>query len=61
MYLFIEYPSWISPTIFSGLPIRWYSLMYLVAFAVAFLLVWKQIKRKEVNLTVDEATTLFLY
>ncbi|MDD2404863.1 MAG: prolipoprotein diacylglyceryl transferase [Sphaerochaetaceae bacterium] len=61
MYLFIEYPSWISPTIFSGLPIRWYSLMYLVAFAVAFLLVCKQIKRKEVNLTVDEATTLFLY
>lgn len=36
--LFVEYPSWIDPYVIDGLPIRWYAVMYLVAFFVAYLL-----------------------
>ena len=39
--LFINYPSWIHPEIFPGVPvlglIRWYGLMYIFAFSTAFL------------------------
>lgn len=45
MYLSIAYPSWLHPEIFPGLPvlgiIRWYSLMYIVAFSTAFWLLKK--------------------
>ena len=34
MLSYIPYPAWIKPEIIPGLPIRWYGLMYLVAFAV---------------------------
>ena len=38
-------PSWIRPEIVPFLPIRWYGLMYLVAFAVTYLLFTWQLKR----------------
>lgn len=38
--LYIDYPSWIHPEIFPGVPIlgliRWYGLMYIFAFGTAF-------------------------
>ncbi len=38
--LYINYPSWIHPEIFPGVPflglIRWYGLMYIFAFGTAF-------------------------
>ncbi|MDR3284733.1 MAG: prolipoprotein diacylglyceryl transferase, partial [Treponema sp.] len=41
MLLAINYPSWIHPEIFPGVPvlglIRWYGLMYIFAFAAAYL------------------------
>ncbi len=44
--LFINYPSWIHPEIFPGIPVlglvRWYGLMYIFAFATAFLVLRKQ-------------------
>lgn len=61
MPLFIEYPSWISPYVFTALPIRWYSLMYIVAFGITFALYVRQLKRKEIDGTVDDAMNLFLY
>ena len=40
MFLYLNYPSWIHPQIFPGIKvlglIRWYGLMYAVAFIVAF-------------------------
>ena len=36
MTLFISFPSWISPQIFPSLPLRWYGLMYVVAFSIAY-------------------------
>ncbi len=48
-------PSHISPTLFSigSFQLRYYSLMYLVAFAVAYLLFAYRIKRKEIELTTE--------
>ena len=36
--LFVEYPAWIDPYVIDGLPVRWYAVMYLVAFFIAYLL-----------------------
>jgi len=48
MFLAIQYPSWIHPEIFPGVPflgiIRWYGLMYLFAFGTAYL-VFKKLAR----------------
>ena len=36
--LFAQFPSWIDPYVIPGLPIRWYAVMYLVAFGIAYAL-----------------------
>lgn len=48
-------PSHISPTLFSigSFQLRYYSLMYLVAFAVAYSLFAYRIKRKEITITTE--------
>ena len=47
MTLFINYPSWIHPEIFPGIPflsaVRWYGLMYVFAFATAYFVFKKQV------------------
>ena len=45
MFAFIRYPDWIKPEIIPGLPVRWYGLMYIVAFAVAYFILIYQVKR----------------
>jgi len=48
MLAYIQYPSWIHPEIVPWLPIRWYGLMYLVAFVITYLLfTWQLRERKE--------------
>ena len=46
--LYINYPSWIHPEIFPGVPflglIRWYGLMYIFAFGTAFLVLKRLLK-----------------
>lgn len=48
MFLFTNYPSWIHPEIFPGVPVlgllRWYGLMYIFAFATAYTILKKQLK-----------------
>ena len=48
-------PSHISPSLFSigSFQLRYYSLMYLVAFAVVYLLFLYRIKRKEIHISSD--------
>ena len=45
-FLYINYPSWIHPEIFPGVPflglLRWYGLMYVFAFGFAYLALKKQ-------------------
>ncbi|MCL2480078.1 MAG: prolipoprotein diacylglyceryl transferase [Spirochaetaceae bacterium] len=59
MLSFINYPSWLKPEIFPVLPVRWYGLMYIVAFAIAYFLVKKQIKEKDLKTTDDTLTNIF--
>lgn len=47
----LAFPSWLRPTVAPGLPIRWYGLMYLVAFLITWLLF--RIAAREQQLTDD--------
>lgn len=53
MPLYINYPSWIHPEIFPGIPflslIRWYGLMYVFAFVTAFLVFKKEATQGDLN------------
>lgn len=46
--LYINYPSWIHPEIFPGVPVlsllRWYGLMYIFAFGTAFMVLKKLLR-----------------
>ncbi|MHB9292161.1 putative phosphatidylglycerol---prolipoprotein diacylglyceryl transferase [Hollandina sp. SP2] len=61
MLISIPFPAWLSPEIIPGLPIRWYGLMYIVAFGVAFLLYRKQVLERHFPISDDELTGLFLW
>jgi phosphatidylglycerol:prolipoprotein diacylglycerol transferase len=58
---FINFPPWLKPEIIPGLPIRWYGLMYLVAFAVAYQLVRIQVREKGLTVQRDEVLNLFFW
>ena len=62
MFCYVNYPTWIRPEIFSFLPIRWYALMYIVAFAIAYLLFKYQVKHDGLLvLSNDDTDSLFMY
>ncbi len=58
---YLEYPSWISPVVVPGLPIRWYGLMYLVAFAVAYAMFMRQVKERGINTDSDTVLSVFTW
>ena len=53
MFLAINYPSWIHPEIFPGVPflglLRWYGLMYIFAFGTAYFVLSKLRKAGELD------------
>ena len=61
MLLSIDYPSWLKPEIIPGLPFRWYGLMYIFAFATAFLLYRRQVKERRFPMTEDQLYSLFTW
>ncbi len=61
MINYIAYPAWISPYVINSLPIRWYSMMYIVAFGVTYFLFIHQRNRDKIKITNDDTVTLFLY
>lgn len=62
MSLFINYPSWISPYVIKGLPIRWYAVMYVFAFVTAYILFMGLLKEKENrDIKKESAEDLFIY
>jgi len=61
MLLSIPFPVWLKPEIIPGLPIRWYGLMYVFAFATAFLLYRRQVKERNFPMTEDELSRLFFW
>lgn len=64
MTLYITFPEWLQPEIIPGLPLRWYGLMYLVAFGVAYLLTLVQLRDRRLSvsyLTQDDVVNLFFW
>jgi len=61
LLLAINYPSFIKPEIIPGLPVRWYGLMYVFAFATAFLLFRRQVKERNFPMGADELSGLFTW
>jgi phosphatidylglycerol:prolipoprotein diacylglycerol transferase len=61
MYLLsVNFPSWLKPEINPGVPmLRWYGLMYIFAFATAFLVYRRQIKERRFPMTDDGLYSLF--
>jgi phosphatidylglycerol:prolipoprotein diacylglycerol transferase len=59
--LAIPYPSWLTPEIIPDLPFRWYGLMYLVAFGIAYWLFNRQVKEKKLELPRDTVTNFFFW
>jgi len=61
MILYSDFPSWITPEIIPGFPLRWYGLMYIIAFSITFILFTYQLKRSDVSMNQDDSISLFLW
>ncbi len=61
MPAYIPFPQWIRPEIVPGLPVRWYGLMYLIAFAVTYLLFRLQLKERGLEPKKDHVTDFFFW
>jgi phosphatidylglycerol:prolipoprotein diacylglycerol transferase len=62
MALAIPFPTWIKPEIIPGFPmLRWYGLMYLVAFAITYLLFRIQVRERGLQVDKDELANLFFW
>ncbi|MDR2149806.1 MAG: prolipoprotein diacylglyceryl transferase [Spirochaetaceae bacterium] len=61
MLLSIPFPSWLTPEIIPGTIIRWYGLMYVVAFGIAYSLFRKQVRERHFPLTEDAVAALFTW
>ncbi|MDR0655161.1 MAG: prolipoprotein diacylglyceryl transferase, partial [Treponema sp.] len=61
MLLSIDFPSWLKPEIIPGLPFRWYGLMYIVAFSVAYFLYRRQVRERRFPMAEDELSGLFFW
>lgn len=61
MTAYLNYPEWIRPEIIPNAPFRWYGLMYLVAFLVAYVLFSKQVKERQLDLSKDDVANFFIW
>ena len=58
---YLNYPTWLKPEIIPSLPLRWYGLMYLVAFVIGYGLFRFQAKEKKIGATDDEIMNFFFW
>jgi phosphatidylglycerol:prolipoprotein diacylglycerol transferase len=61
MLLSVDFPSWLKPEIIPGLPVRWYGLMYIFAFATAFLLYRRQLRERNFPMSEEQLYSLFTW
>ena len=61
MLAFIQFPQWLRSEIIPGLPVRWYGLMYLVAFTISYLLFMYQVKREKLGMDKDTVMNFFFW
>ena len=57
---YVDFPAWLRPEIIPGLPIRWYGLMYLVAFALTYGL-FRHLTAQRDTLAISKDTVLNLF
>ena len=61
MLAYLTFPTWLKPEIIPGLPLRWYGLMYLVAFAITYVLFRYQVKSRKLEVKDDEVMNFFFW
>lgn len=62
MLLAIQFPEWLKPEIIPGLPfLRWYGLMYIVAFSIAYWLFKVQVKERGLQIDKDDILNFFFW
>ena len=61
MLNYITFPKWLKPEIIPGLPIRWYALMYIIAFTITYLLFKYQQKKLNRDYNEDDVLNLFVW
>jgi len=61
MQAFIYFPKWIKPEIIPGFPVRWYGLMYLVAFGITYFLIIRQLKKDKPGIVEDDILNCFFW
>ncbi|MEI8095246.1 MAG: prolipoprotein diacylglyceryl transferase [Spirochaetales bacterium] len=59
MPLFLTFPDWIKPEIIPGLPIRWYGLMYILAFLITYALFLRQAKASGLQFDTNQVQNFF--
>ncbi len=61
MLLYLNYPSFIKPEIIPGIPfLRWYSMMYLVGFAILFMMMKRLLKKNDIKGVDDKDLESFI-
>lgn len=58
---YIVFPQWLQSEIIPGLPFRWYGLMYLVAFALTYVLFQYQVKNRKLEVERDTTLSFFFW
>jgi phosphatidylglycerol:prolipoprotein diacylglycerol transferase len=58
---YLNFPTWLRPEIIPGLPLRWYGMMYLVAFFIAYQIVRLQVKEKALEVQNDDVLNMFFW
>ena len=61
MLNYIKFPEWLKPEIIPPLPIRWYALMYIIAFTICYLLFKFQIKERKLEVKEDDLFSVFFW
>jgi phosphatidylglycerol---prolipoprotein diacylglyceryl transferase len=61
MLAYVKFPSWINPQVVPFLPIRWYGVMYIIAFAVTYLLFTYQLRKRQITPEKDMVLDLFFW
>ncbi len=62
MLSYVNFPGWIRPEVLPFLPVRWYAVMYIVAFSLAYAVFRKYCREGALgNMKAETSTDLFLY
>ena len=61
MLSYLPFPSWLRAEIIPGLPFRWYGMMYLVAFAISYLLFMVQVRERKLPVDQDTIINFFFW